>query len=294
MPEKRAVDAHSGLKENWGRAVGRGDREGALDGRQLWWKPRNVTLVTPGNAAEASERALDGRLTCTFSESWPSVICAPRLRAILRRQNSSKPLAIPAELSRLGPNYHAHTKKALKTTNFAGYSTSEGIYEVQEPHRFRKLFLETQSIYKCVDIGITYAHGRDQAGNERARDRDRAREQQATSAQAVAIGHARGGYREPRRGRGQQEIKHRTAGNEHAWGGGPSARVVAIEHTGNGHRARMERVSWALVRAGRQVMSAWAADTSTWGADSERAGSGGGERWVTSARAADSERVGGG
>ncbi|KAJ7814410.1 hypothetical protein B0H14DRAFT_2604164 [Mycena olivaceomarginata] len=102
MPEKRAVNAHSGLKENWGRAVGRGDREGALDRRQSWWKPRNVTLVTPGNAAEASERALDGRLTCTFSESWPSVICAPRLQVILRRQNSSKPLAIPAELSRLG------------------------------------------------------------------------------------------------------------------------------------------------------------------------------------------------
>ncbi|KAJ7876491.1 hypothetical protein B0H14DRAFT_2568204 [Mycena olivaceomarginata] len=50
------------------------------------------------NAAEVSERALDGHLTCTFSESWPSVICAPRLRAILRRQNSSKPLAIPAEV----------------------------------------------------------------------------------------------------------------------------------------------------------------------------------------------------
>ncbi|KAJ7735305.1 hypothetical protein B0H14DRAFT_3613689 [Mycena olivaceomarginata] len=252
MPEKRAVDAHSGLKENWGRAVGRGDREGALDGRQLWWKPRNVTLVTPGNAAEASERALDGRLTCTFSESWPSVICAPRLRAILRRQNSSKPLAIPAELSRLGPNYHAHTKKALKTTNFAGYSTSEGIYEISISYisfmlLYHKsmastVFLETQSIYKCVDIGITYAHGRDQAGNERTRDRDRARERQATSTQAVAIGHARGGYREPRRGRGQQEIEHRTAGNERAWGGDQahgwwpsSTRATAIERVWSGY-----------------------------------------------------------
>ncbi|KAJ7672801.1 hypothetical protein B0H14DRAFT_3688833 [Mycena olivaceomarginata] len=123
MPEKRAVDAHSSLKENWGRAVRQGDREGALDRRQSWWKPRNVTLVTPGNAAEASERALDGRLTCTFSESWPSVICAPRLRAILRRLNSSKPISH----TRGGPNYHAHTKKALKTANFAGYSTSEAI-----------------------------------------------------------------------------------------------------------------------------------------------------------------------
>ncbi|KAJ7301069.1 hypothetical protein DFH08DRAFT_827848 [Mycena albidolilacea] len=31
--------------------------------------------------------------------------------------------------TRGGPNWHAHTKKALKMTNFAGYSISEGIYE---------------------------------------------------------------------------------------------------------------------------------------------------------------------
>ncbi|KAJ7846756.1 hypothetical protein B0H14DRAFT_3138710 [Mycena olivaceomarginata] len=38
----------------------------------------------------------------------------------------------------IGPNWHAHTKKALKTNNFVGYSTSESTYEVHEPLRFRK------------------------------------------------------------------------------------------------------------------------------------------------------------
>ncbi|KAJ7798889.1 hypothetical protein B0H14DRAFT_3788958 [Mycena olivaceomarginata] len=257
MPEKRAVDAHSGLKENWGRAVGRGNREGALDGRQSWWKPRNVTLVTPGNAAEASERALDGRLTCTFSESWPSVICAPRLRAIPRRQNSAKPLAIPAELSRLGPNYHAHTKKALKTTNFAGYSTSEGIYEVQEPHRFRKYFNILHIIYVIIpQIHGQYSIPRDskhlqvcghwnhvcarkEGGRQRVHEQGRsgargAETKRATSAHGTWIEHGSGrqrahrwrpsgtqgaGIESPGGGGGQREIEHRTAGNERAWGG---------------------------------------------------------------------------
>jgi hypothetical protein len=79
MVEKSAVDADNGLRENGWRAVWRDDRERALDRRKSWWKPRNVTLVTSGNAAEASGRALDGRLTCTLIESRPSVICAPYL-----------------------------------------------------------------------------------------------------------------------------------------------------------------------------------------------------------------------
>jgi hypothetical protein len=47
MLEVRALDARSGLEENEGRAVRRGDQETALDGRKSWWKPRDVTLVTP-------------------------------------------------------------------------------------------------------------------------------------------------------------------------------------------------------------------------------------------------------
>jgi hypothetical protein len=79
MLEKMTVDARNGLKENGCRAVRRRDRERHLGGRMSWWKLRNVTLVTSGNAAEASGRALDGRLTCTLTESWPTVICAPHL-----------------------------------------------------------------------------------------------------------------------------------------------------------------------------------------------------------------------
>ncbi|KAJ7807959.1 hypothetical protein B0H14DRAFT_2609245 [Mycena olivaceomarginata] len=125
MLEKRAVDAHNSLKENGWRAVWRGDRERALDRRKSWWKPRNVTLVTSGNAAEASGQALDGRLMCTLTESWPSVICAPHLRAILRRVELFQTI----NHTRGGPNWHAHTKKSLNTTNLVVYMIPVGINE---------------------------------------------------------------------------------------------------------------------------------------------------------------------
>ncbi|KAJ7838907.1 hypothetical protein B0H14DRAFT_2588240 [Mycena olivaceomarginata] len=76
---------------------GERSRERALDGRKSWGMPGDVTVVTPGNAAEASGRALDGRLTCALTENLTSEICAPHLRAILRRQNFSRPLTILAE-----------------------------------------------------------------------------------------------------------------------------------------------------------------------------------------------------
>ncbi|KAJ7737201.1 hypothetical protein B0H14DRAFT_2638804 [Mycena olivaceomarginata] len=152
--EKRVVDVQNSLKEYWWRAVRRGDRRRALDGRTSWRKPRDVTPVTPDNAAEASGRALDGRFTRTRTESSASGICAPHSQEILKKQNPSKPLAKTTQASRLGlhsfcmtmtpkmlhigPNYHAPTKKALKMTTFGGYSTSKGIYEVQEHTRFRK------------------------------------------------------------------------------------------------------------------------------------------------------------
>jgi hypothetical protein len=79
MLEKSAVDADNGLEENGWQAVWRDDRERALDGRKPWWKPRNVTLVTSGNAAEVSGRALDGRLVCPITENLSSEICAPDL-----------------------------------------------------------------------------------------------------------------------------------------------------------------------------------------------------------------------
>jgi hypothetical protein len=67
MLEARALDAHSALEENECRAVRRGDQERGLDGRKSWWKPRDVTLVTPGSVAETSGRALDGRLACALT-----------------------------------------------------------------------------------------------------------------------------------------------------------------------------------------------------------------------------------
>ncbi|KAJ7819444.1 hypothetical protein B0H14DRAFT_2600611 [Mycena olivaceomarginata] len=98
MLEKRAVDAHNGLKEHWWRSVWRGDRERALDRRMSWWKPRNVTLVTSGNAAEASGRALDGRLT----------------------NSEEAELFKTISQNRGGPNHHAHTKRALNDHQLSG------------------------------------------------------------------------------------------------------------------------------------------------------------------------------
>jgi hypothetical protein len=145
--EARALDACNALKEIEGGAIRRGDPERVVDQWKLWGKPGDITVVTPGNAAEASGRALDGRLTCAITEDSTSEICAPRSRAVLRRQSFSKTLTISAEAIRLdlysiymtittktlniGPKWHAHAKKVLKMTKPSGYSTYEGIYEVQ-------------------------------------------------------------------------------------------------------------------------------------------------------------------
>jgi hypothetical protein len=66
--EERAVDAENGLKESRWRGIWRDNQGKTLDGRASWWKPRDVTLVTSGNVAEASGRALDGRLMCATTQ----------------------------------------------------------------------------------------------------------------------------------------------------------------------------------------------------------------------------------
>ncbi|KAJ7359866.1 hypothetical protein DFH08DRAFT_801627 [Mycena albidolilacea] len=106
------------LEENECRAVRRGDQERGLDGRKSRRKPRDVTLVTPGSVAETSGRALDGRLT--FGNLRP---------ALASNSEETEFFKIINQTLNTGPNWHAHTKKALKMTNFAEYSTSEGIYE---------------------------------------------------------------------------------------------------------------------------------------------------------------------
>ncbi|KAJ7693981.1 hypothetical protein B0H14DRAFT_3175183 [Mycena olivaceomarginata] len=249
MPEKRAVDAHSSLKENWGRVVGRGDREGALDRRQSWWKPRNVTLVTPGNAAEASERALDGRLTCTFSESWPSVICAPRLRAILRRAEFFQTISH----TRGGPNYHAHTKKALKTANFAGYSTCEAINK--PTNIWPVCFIEAQRIEGHIAGGKVAKKKKDNGHRTTAGNEDQAGNGgERASTGAAGNEHTGSGHRacmgrvlRSQAGEEAAEIEHGAPATSvtSAKGRGSSAQAAGNEYTGSGHRAHGGRPSSA-------------------------------------------------
>ncbi|KAJ7834543.1 hypothetical protein B0H14DRAFT_2590822 [Mycena olivaceomarginata] len=73
-------------------------------------KPRDVTLVTSGNAAEAK---------FGFGNLRPALV-----------SNSEEAELFQTIIHTRGaPNYHAHTKKALKTTNSVVYIISEGINE---------------------------------------------------------------------------------------------------------------------------------------------------------------------
>ncbi|KAJ7812253.1 hypothetical protein B0H14DRAFT_2605887 [Mycena olivaceomarginata] len=262
------------LKENWARAVGRGDRERALDGRQSKLAFGNLRPAIASNSEEAE-------FFQTISHT------------------------------RGGPNYHAHTKKALKTANFAGYSTSEGINKptniwpdareapvgavipksrdsrnssnfthLTVSSRFQRL-VEARGVLKiegtysrrksskeekkmtlrkgCSMRRRSSAHRtgvkRGTAGNECTRGRDRARERRATSARAAAIGAYEAGIK-CQGGGGAAEIEHRTAGNiERVWSGyrghrrGRRRRVTSARAAGksaHGRRATGAHEQWTM------------------------------------------------
>ncbi|KAJ7843247.1 hypothetical protein B0H14DRAFT_3689910 [Mycena olivaceomarginata] len=220
--EKRVVDVQNSVKEHWWRAVRRGDGRRALDWRTSWQKPRDVTPVTPDNAAEASGRAL----WALYTNAHRKFGFGNLRPALTRNSEEAEPFQTISQnragesigfifvlhdndtkMLHIGPNYHAPTKKALKMTTFGGYSTSKGIYEVQEHTRFRKCEdLRPQIHGQCAD-GRQRVWRRDgrahivrrpskegwEMSAERAWRSDQTREQQATSAHGAYIKHRSGG-----------------------------------------------------------------------------------------------------
>ncbi|KAJ7891632.1 hypothetical protein B0H14DRAFT_2560688 [Mycena olivaceomarginata] len=129
--EKKAVDAHNGLKEDWWQAVGE------TTGKDLW----------AGGRRGRSQEIKFG---------------SGNLRPALTSNSEEAELLKTIIQTRGGPNYHAHTKKALKTNIFGRYWTFEGIYEVQEPRQLRKCqnsygLKKKKKIYSRTWDGIEFA-----------------------------------------------------------------------------------------------------------------------------------------
>ncbi|KAJ7816767.1 hypothetical protein B0H14DRAFT_2602445 [Mycena olivaceomarginata] len=220
--------------------------------------------------------------------------------------------------TRGGPNYHAHTEKALKMANFAGYSTSEGINK-KITVQLRGRIAGGKVAKKKKDNGNRTTAGNEVGTKKGTAGNERTPERQATSTRAATIGGAWDGYRGSRQGRRRQRLSMGRQQRVHRGGDQERRRrvtntwAVAIEHTGE--RPSSTYGAGIVGTAGRVTTSAWAADSQrtdgAWGRDEacgRRVTSTGSGRWlssvygvawaragrVTSAQAADSERGGGG
>ncbi|KAJ7321536.1 hypothetical protein DFH08DRAFT_1033428 [Mycena albidolilacea] len=164
--------------------------------------------------------------------------------------------------TRGGPNYHAHTKKALKTNIFGRYWTSEGIYEttnISPGKHSARVFCVQHSIGACeVPVGAVVPKNRNARSSSNFTDMTvPSRFPKLVDARRVKVlpRHFRlwtgaAGIKGP--GGGEEAgIEYRAAGNERAWGGDQACgrRAVGKEHAGGSHRARMQRVLWAWAQA---------------------------------------------
>ncbi|KAJ7810703.1 hypothetical protein B0H14DRAFT_2607120 [Mycena olivaceomarginata] len=160
------------------------------------------------------------------------------LRPALTSNSEEAELLKTTIQTRGGPNYHAHTKKALKTNIFGRYWKSEGSTETFE-------IVDRSGIEGPgggEETGIEYRA----AGNERAWGGD-----QACGRRAVGKEHAGGSHRARMQRVSWAWVQARAAGNEHegdAYAGIKhracrrrirSAREAAIERVWNGYRVRI-------------------------------------------------------
>ncbi|KAJ7878865.1 hypothetical protein B0H14DRAFT_3776386 [Mycena olivaceomarginata] len=286
MLEKRAVDAHNGLKENGWRAVWRGDRERALDGRKSWWKPRNVTLVTSGNAAEGK-------------------LAFGNLRPALATNSEEVEFFQTINHTRGGPNWHAHTKKSLNNHQLGDTSVdiqrraySSGVYgidgedlEQREKQKKRSEEDDGEQVWgeKQARCGIreevrrmcsvqrrgqghySKMHASTQVSDSKCEEWISRSPGGESSAQAAGIErtwiavsrHADSG----RIVHGWREASARAARNEHgdrAWEW--RATSARAERTGDDHRAPMVQVSRARARArAARNEGAWGRESRTGG-----------------------------
>ncbi|KAJ7679868.1 hypothetical protein B0H14DRAFT_3682130 [Mycena olivaceomarginata] len=224
MPEKRAVDAHSSLKENWGRVVGRGDREGEL--KEPW----------TGGSRGGSQG-----IKLAFGN----------LRPAIASNSEEAEFFQTISHTRGGPNYHA--KKALKTANFAGYSTSEAINKPTNIWPVR--FIEARRIEGRIAGGKVAKKKKDNGHRTTAGNEDQAGNGgERASTGAAGNEHTGGGHRacmgrvsRSQAGEEAAEIEHGAPATSvtSAKGRGSSAQAAGTEYTGSGHRAHGGRPSSA-------------------------------------------------